>query len=243
MKKIKMVLLGVLMLLSIASFVIKYETLKTDGPRQEAVIIEKNDRFELELHREKFLTVFVSKGYAWGPQLLQKSGSFEEVMAVLLDNSYLKFEEGDKRKYRLDLKSTVPLDEVREEVAALIFRELKLKSTKSTYDLELYEISISDESIMKTKLESMDAGMMSYSDIKNGKGRYIGFTLEQLVKSLNENLDNTIFVASTEDQSKRIGIEISDINSLDKNLSDMKGQGFAVKPVTQNIDFLIISAK
>ncbi|AFL86001.1 hypothetical protein Belba_3500 [Belliella baltica DSM 15883] len=243
MKKIKVVLLGVLMLLSIASFVIKYETLKTEGPRQEAVILEKNDRFELELHREKFLTAFETKGSAWGPQLIQKSGSFEEVMAVLLDTPYLEFEEGDKRKYRLDLKSSVPLDEVREEVAALIFKELKLKSTKSTYDLELYEISISDESIMKTKIESMDAGVMSYSDIKNGKGKYIGFTLDQLAKTLNENLENNIFVAASEDQSKRIGIEISNINSLDKNLSDMKSQGFAVKTVTQSKEFLVISAE
>lgn len=243
MKKIKVVLLGVLMLLSIASFVVKYETLKTEGPRQEAVIIEKNDRFELELHREKFLTAFETKGSAWGPQLIQKSGSFEEVMSVLLDTPYLEFEEGDKRKYRLDLKSSVPLDEVREEVAALIFKQLNLKSTKSTYDLKLYEISISDASIMDAKIESMDAGMVSYSDIKNGKGKYIGFTLDQLAKTLNENLENNIFVAASEDQSKRIGIEISNINSLDKNLSDMKSQGFAVKTVTQSKEYLVITGE
>lgn len=243
MKKIKVVLLGVIMLLSIASFVIKYETLKTEGPRQEAVIIEKNDRFELELHRQKFLTAFETKGSAWGPQLIQKSGSFEEVMAVLLDTRFLEFEEGDKRKYRLDLKSSVPLDEVREEVAALIFKELKLKSSKNTYELEFYEISISDETIIENKLESMDAGVMSYSDIKIGKGRYIGFTLEQLVSNLNENLGNNVFIAAPEDQSKRIGIEISDINSLEKNLSDLKSQGFAVKTVTQSKEYLVITGE
>ncbi|MCH7397177.1 hypothetical protein MM236_04215 [Belliella sp. DSM 107340] len=243
MKKVKVLFVGVLMMLSIASFVFKYETLKKEGPKQERVLEIKNERFELELYREKFISGIVLKGSASGPNLLQKSGTFEEVIMALFDTPFLDFEGEDKRKYRLELKSKVPLEEVRREVGTAIFEKLGYRTSMDSKRYELYEISISNFDQMATMLSQMDKGMVSFSDIKNGKGRYVGYSLEQMVNMMNENLGSNKFIATEMEKSERIGVEISNIEKLDSILSDLKKQGFEINEVVKIQEVLIISSE
>ncbi|MFN3800135.1 hypothetical protein [Belliella pelovolcani] len=126
MKKLKIMSIGLFLALAITSFVIKYDALIKEAPRQELVLSIENESVALNLYRETFISGIKLKGYAFGPKLLQKSGSFDEVISVILNGKPVELNFEDKRGYKLDLKSTVPVDDIREDVAFEIVKGLGL---------------------------------------------------------------------------------------------------------------------
>ncbi len=242
MKKVKILSIGLFLAMAITSFVIKYDALTKEGPRQELVLSIENERIDLNLFRETFISGIKLKGYATGPKLLQKSGSLDEVISMILDGKPVELDFEDKRAYRLELKSSMLLDDVREEVVQEIIKTLNLEAKHTTIDKTVNYLTVDDYSLAQSGLKDLPTGAASYSDIKKGKKRYLGYSLDKLAEELNEDFEGEIFLAEFSD-SVYLGIEVSLKKRSETLLSELERQGIKSERKMIKQEVLFISKK
>lgn len=224
MKKLKIISIGLFLALAITSFVIKYDALIKEGPRQELVLSIENESVVLNLYRETFISGIKLKGYAFGPKLLQKSGSFDEVISVILNGKPVELNFEDKRGYKLELKSTVPVDDIREDVAFEIVKGLGLTAKTIAKEKAVNYLTLENESLAQSGIEDLPVGAASYSDTSKRKRRYLGYSLDKLAESLNEDFEKWTFVAEANNEGY-LAVEVSLNGSLETILNELKAQG------------------
>ncbi|SNS19262.1 hypothetical protein SAMN06295967_10534 [Belliella buryatensis] len=240
MRKLKITSIALFLALAITSFVMKYDALIKEGPRQELVLSIENESVELNLYRETFISGIKLKGYAFGPNLLQKSGSFDEVISIVLNGKPVELNFEDKRGYRLELKSTVPVDDIREEVALEIIKELSLTAETVTIDKKINYLKLEDKSLAQSGIKDIPVGAASYSDTRNRKRRYLGYSLEMLAESLNEDFENWTFVGDAQNE-EYLGIEVILNGNLETVLKELKNQGIKSEEKVIQQEVLLIS--
>ena len=240
MKKLKMTGFIAIISLGIMSFVWKFELLKLEGPRQELVLEEINEDYQVRVYREKFITGIIHKGYAIGPNMLQKSGDLREVIGVLLDVSKVELADTDKRQYKMEINTSKPLKLVQPEIAAFVLDTLGFSLEKTERLVQTKNIRVQDwDKAVQVKKE-MGPGVLTYRQVKNNRMELLGYSLNELKKEFEDLFPATYFSVPSDQSNQPLYLTFSDIRKIDRVLEDLEAQGLVIENLEEIRDVYVI---
>jgi hypothetical protein len=228
MKKMKLVGVVAILFFGMGSFFWKFESLKSEGPRQELVLEEINEDFQVTVHRERFITGTSYEVFAIGQHMLQKSGGLREVFQVLLDVSKVQLDFEDERQYNLEINTSKPLKLMQAEIAAFVLDTMGFSLEKREQLVQTNMIRVQDwDKAIQAKKE-MGPGVLTYREVKNNRMDLLGYTLNELKIEL-ENLFPEVYFSIPSDQSNQpLYLVFYDISAIDRVLVDLEAQGLQI---------------
>ncbi|UJP65318.1 hypothetical protein [Mongoliitalea daihaiensis] len=243
MKKMKLVGVVAILFFGMVSFFWKFESLKSEGPRQELVLEEINEDYQVRVYREKFITGITHQGYAIGPQILQKSGDLGEVFGVLLDVSKVELADTDKRQYKLEINTSKPLKLVQPEIAAFVLDTMGFSVEKTERLVQTKKLNVQDWEKATQAKKEMGPGVLTYREVKNNRMELLGYSLNELKKELEDLFPATYFSVPSDQSNQPLYLTFSDIRKIDRVLEDLELQGISVEQTEEERDVWIVQKK
>lgn len=243
MKKLKLIIWLVLVSAGVMSFVWKFEMLKKEGPKQELLILEKNEDFELSIYREKFITGIVYESSAYGPHMLQKSGNLKEVISELMDYRDIELDFRDDRHYNLEIKTSKPIKLIQNQIAEFTLNALDLTIQNTIIDLDALTITIQDFEKAQEAQKEMKPGMLTYKEVKNNRIDLLGYTAKEIADELGDLFPEIYFSFPENFSNQPLYISLSDISDLAKVKTDLKRQGIILLEEKISKDIMLVQKK
>jgi len=211
-----------------------------DESKNKLLLEVSTERFELRLYGQQASGIFQSAGWAKGPQLLKKSGELKSLIRAIQPELEVLDLSGDRSAYTLDLKFSVPQEEIAQEVIGLILERLGYTGQREQLERHVIAISIADlERAQQTKQEKLPANAKAYSTTAMGGFGFYGYQLSEVLSKLNEKWEEILFVLSGE-EDERVGLEFSGLDDLDQVVAELQAQGLGIAPQTQVYEPLVI---
>ncbi|MFN3800134.1 hypothetical protein [Belliella pelovolcani] len=103
-------------------------------------------------------------------------------------------------------------------------------------------LTLEDENLAQSGMKDLPVGASSYSDTKKLKRRYLGYSLDKLAESLNEDFEKWTFVAEANNEAY-LAVEVSLNGSLETILNELRAQGIKSEEQVIQQEVFVVSKK
>lgn len=208
---------------------------KTEAVSTDSVIFD----IEQPLFQAMFKHIDQSgKGAADGPSLFQRSGSLSYILGELYGNDFINIKNNPyvRQDFKIEVQwsNKADLDSVRNQVLAMMQKNLGYEVTTDSVEQEVYQLSVFDDSKLQKTNNSLPDGVTYQSSLENSKWQIIA-SLPTFADKLGQKLNRSITV-----KQQRIALyrfELLLDNGIDAIITQLENKyGLTLKSTTETVE-------